>query len=133
MKVIGLDHFVLTVASIPRAVDFYTRVLGMQAEQFGPEQRWALTFGPHKINLHEKGREFEPKASLAEPGTADLCFLVDDLDGVRKALEAAGVAVMMGPVPRTGARGPITSYYLRDPDQNLIELSFYDAASKASP
>ncbi len=125
MKVVGIDHFVLTVASIEVAVDFYRRVLGMEAVQFGPQQRWALTFGPHKINLHEKGREFEPKAAVALPGTADLCFLVDDFAGLAAHLAAQGVAIMMGPVPRSGARGEILSYYFRDPDQNLIELSTY--------
>ncbi len=126
MHVIGLDHLVLTVASIERTVAFYRDVLGMEPEQFGPQNRWALKFGPHKINLHESGREFEPKAAMALPGTADLCFVVDDLSGVEVRLAAHGIAAMMGPVPRTGARGPITSYYLRDPDQNLIELSTYD-------
>ena len=125
MKVVGLDHLVLTVASIERAVAFYVRGLGMEAEQFGPDRRWALKFGPHKINLHERGHEFEPKAWTALPGTADLCLLVDDLGGVAAQLEAVGVVALLGPVTRTGARGPITSYYLRDPDQNLIELSVY--------
>ena len=126
MRIVGLDHFVLTVASIERAVEFYCRVLGMEAEQFGPQHRWALKFGPHKINLHEQGREFEPKAGTALPGTADQCFLVDDFSSIASHLQACGVEIMMGPVPRTGARGPITSYYLRDPDQNLIELSSYE-------
>ena len=126
MHVVGLDHLVLTVASIERTVDFYTRVLGMTAEQFGPQRRWALKFGSHKINLHEKGREFEPRAATALPGSADLCFLVDDLAVLPAHLAACGVQVMMGPVPRAGARGEITSFYVRDPDHNLIELSHYD-------
>ena len=132
MQVVGLDHFVLTVASIPRAVGFYQSVLGMQAEQFGPLGRWALTFGPHKINLHETGSEFDPKAAVALPGAADVCFLVDDFDAVGAHLAACGVEIMMGPVPRAGARGEITSYYLRDPDLNLIELSRYADATKAA-
>lgn len=125
MNVVGLDHLVLTVASIERAVGFYTRVLGMTAEQFGPQQRWALAFGAQKINLHERGREFDPKAAVALPGTADLCFIVDDFASVAAHLAACGVEIMMGPVPRTGARGPMMSYYFRDPDQNLIEVSSY--------
>lgn len=125
MKVAGLDHLVLTVGSIERAVDFYTRVLGMTAEQFGPQKRWALAFGTQKINLHERGREFDPKAAVALPGTADLCFIVDDLGGVPAHLAACGVEIMMGPVPRTGARGLMMSYYFRDPDLNLIEVSSY--------
>ena len=125
MKVVGLDHLVLTVGSIARAVAFYERVLGMAAEQFGPQQRWALAFGTQKINLHEQGNEFEPKAATALPGTADLCFVVDDLAGVPAHLKACGVEIMMGPVPRTGARGPMMSYYFRDPDLNLLEVSSY--------
>ena len=125
MKVAALDHLVLTVASIELAVAFYERVLGMTAEQFGPQRRWALGFGSQKINLHEKGSEFEPKAATALPGTADLCFIVDDFASVATHLKACGVEIMMGPVPRTGARGPMTSYYFRDPDLNLLEVSSY--------
>ena len=125
MKVVALDHLVLTVASIERAVAFYEQVLGMQAEPFGPQQRWALGFGTQKINLHEKGSEFEPKAAVALPGTADLCFIVDDFASVAAHLKACGVEIMMGPVVRTGARGPMMSYYFRDPDQNLLEVSSY--------
>lgn len=132
MRVVGIDHLVLTVASIERAVDFYRRVMGMEAVQFGPDKRWALTFGPHKINLHEKGREFEPKATVALPGSADLCFLVDDFEDLDGHLKAQGVEAMMGPVPRTGARGMIMSYYIRDPDLNLIELSVYPDGKKAA-
>ncbi len=126
MKVTALDHLVLTVGSIERAVGFYARVLGMTAEQFGPDKRWALAFGSQKINLHEKGREFEPKAATALPGTADLCFIVDDFAPVAEHPKSCRVEMMMGPVPRTGARGPMMSYYFRDPDQNLIEVSSYD-------
>jgi len=132
MKVVGLDHFVITVASIPATVAFYERVLGMQSEQFGADKRWALRFGPHKINLHQKGREFEPKAGTALPGTADLCFLVDDIEGMAEHLAKCGVEILMGPVPRAGARGMMTSYYFRDPDQNLIELSRYLDGTEAA-
>lgn len=125
MRVVGLDHLVLTVASIERTVAFYERVLGMTREVFGPEQRVALRFGPHKINLHEAGREFEPKSAIPTPGSADLCFLVDDLEAVPAHLADCGVSVVEGPVRRTGARGAILSYYVRDPDLNLIELSQY--------
>jgi catechol 2,3-dioxygenase-like lactoylglutathione lyase family enzyme len=125
MKVFALDHLVLTVASIDATVAFYTRVLGMTHETFGPHQRSALKFGDQKINLHQTGREFEPKAANVMPGSGDLCFLVDDIDAVGAHLAACGIDVLDGPVVRTGARGPIRSYYLRDPDQNLIELSAY--------
>lgn len=125
MRVIGLDHLVLTVASIERSATFYERVLGMTREVFGPEQRTALRFGPLKINLHEQGKEFEPKSALPTPGSADLCFLVDDFQGIAAELAALGVPILEGPVERTGARGVIHSCYIRDPDQNLIELSHY--------
>lgn len=125
MRVTGFDHLVLTVASIERTADFYERVLGMTREVFGPERRTALRFGPHKINLHEQGREFEPKAEAPTPGSADLCFLVEGFEDIARHLAAEGVPILAGPVERTGARGPIVSYYIRDPDLNLIELSHY--------
>jgi catechol 2,3-dioxygenase-like lactoylglutathione lyase family enzyme len=125
MKVNRLDHVVLTVASIEATVDFYTRVLGMSAVTFGGG-RTALRFGHSKINLHQAGHEFEPKADRPTPGSADLCFIVDDpIDDVVAQLTAAGVAIEEGPVTRTGATGEILSCYLRDPDGNLLELSNY--------
>ena len=125
MRVDRLDHLVLTVASIEATVGFYTRVLGMEAVTFGPG-RTALTFGTSKINLHQAGREFEPKALRPTPGSADLCLIVeDDIGEVLAQLAAAGVPVEQGPVERTGAAGPIISCYLRDADHNLIELSNY--------
>lgn len=125
MRVTGFDHLVLTVASIERTVEFYERVLGMAREVFGPERRTALRFGPHKINLHQHGREFEPRSAKPTPGSADLCFLVEGFDGILDHLADVGVPVLEGPVERIGARGPMVSYYLRDPDMNLIELSQY--------
>jgi catechol 2,3-dioxygenase-like lactoylglutathione lyase family enzyme len=125
MQVIDLDHLVLTVASIERAVAFYERVLGMRGELFGDDKRTALRFGSHKINLHERGKEFEPKAAAPMPGSADLCFLVDDFSANQAHLAAAVVPILEGPVRRAGARGPIMAYYVRDPDPNLIELSRY--------
>jgi catechol 2,3-dioxygenase-like lactoylglutathione lyase family enzyme len=122
-----LDHLVLTVASIEAAAEFYTRVLGMGVVTFGAG-RTALTFGTSKINLHEAGKEFEPKARRPTPGSADICLIVEDgITEVMAELAAAGVDTEEGPVPRTGATGPITSCYLRDPDGNLIELSNYQA------
>ena len=123
MQIDHLDHLVLTVADIETSVDFYTRVLGMQAVTFG-EGRKALAFGNQKINLHQAGHEFEPKAERPTPGSADLCFIVaTPLEQVIAHLQAQQVAIIEGPVKRTGATGPIRSVYLRDPDQNLIELS----------
>ena len=125
MQIDRLDHLVLTVASVDVTVDFYTRVLGMQAVTFGAG-RIALNFGTSKINLHQAGREFEPKARRPTPGSADLCLVVsEDIPRVMAELAAAGVPIEEGPVERTGALGTMTSCYLRDPDQNLIELSHY--------
>jgi catechol 2,3-dioxygenase-like lactoylglutathione lyase family enzyme len=125
VRISRLAHFVLTVASIEATTEFYTRVLGMEAVTFGAG-RTALTFGSSKINLHEAGKEFEPKALRPTPGSADLCLIVQDsIADVMAQLAAAGVPVEEGPVQRTGATGPITSCYLRDPDDNLIELSNY--------
>lgn len=123
MNVNRLDHLVLTVASIEATVDFYTRVLGMEAIIFGTG-RTALRFGTSKINLHQAGKEFEPKALRPTPGSADICLIVDDdIATVIADLTGAGIMIEEGPVDRTGATGPIVSCYLRDPDQNLIELS----------
>lgn len=125
MVIDRLDHLVLTVADLERTLDFYTRVLGMEAVTFGPGRK-ALQFGRQKINLHERGREFEPNAKQPEPGSADLCFITaTPLPEVMARLELCGVPLEEGPVRRTGAVGPIESVYVRDPDGNLIELSNY--------
>jgi catechol 2,3-dioxygenase-like lactoylglutathione lyase family enzyme len=122
MRVAAIDHLVLTVASIEATVDFYER-LGMRAETFDGG-RVALRFGHQKINLHEAGAEFEPHALRPVPGSADLCFLVENaLGDVERLLAEAGVAVEMGPVERIGAVGAMQSLYVRDPDGNLVELS----------
>jgi catechol 2,3-dioxygenase-like lactoylglutathione lyase family enzyme len=119
----ALDHLVLTVADVERTVDFYTRVLGMEAVTFGAG-RQALAFGEQKINLHQAGREFEPKALRPTPGSADLCLLTDaEPEAVIARLRGEGVEVEEGPVERTGARGPLVSVYFRDPDGNLLEVS----------
>ncbi|MDF1721963.1 MAG: VOC family protein [Minwuia sp.] len=123
MQIVSLDHLVLTVASIAATSDFYCRVLGMDVETLGPG-RTALRFGGQKINLHQAGQEFEPKAEAPTPGAADLCFLTSvPMDDVCAHLAAEGVAILEGPVQRTGAEGPILSVYFRDPDRNLIEVS----------
>ena len=118
-----LDHIVLTTAHTEQCIDFYTRVLGMTFERFG-EGRMALKFRDQKINLHEKGREFEPKATLAAPGTLDICFIAAmPLEDVIARLAACNVPIIEGPVMKTGAQGPIRSLYVRDPDGNLVEIS----------
>ncbi len=125
MRIDRLDHLVLTVADIDATVDFYTRVLGMEAVTFGAG-RTALAFGPSKINLHRAGHEFEPKARRPTPGSADLCLIAEGpLERVIEDLAAHGVPIEEGPVERTGATGPIRSVYFRDPDLNLIEVSTY--------
>ncbi len=125
MRVISLDHLVLTVTDIDKTVSFYVDVLGMTRETFGADQRTALRFGTQKINLHLKGREFEPKSETPTPGSGDLCFLVSGFKDLAKHLAAHKVPVVSGPVAVTGTMGPMMSYYVRDPDQNLIELSHY--------
>ncbi len=125
MNIDRLDHLVLTVQNIERACAFYERVLGMQIATFGAGRK-ALQFGQQKINLHEAGKEFDPKARHPTPGSGDLCFIASDpLEQVIEHLRACGVAIEEGPVQRTGALGPMQSVYLRDPDGNLIELSNY--------
>jgi len=123
----ALDHLVLTVANVDVTVAFYTRVLGMVAEQFVPadgSSRWVLKFGGQKINLHQAGAEFEPKAARVCAGSADLCFLTaTPLPQWQAHFAAQEVVVEEGPIRRTGARGPILSLYLRDPDGNLLEVS----------
>jgi catechol 2,3-dioxygenase-like lactoylglutathione lyase family enzyme len=122
MRIAALDHLVLTVADLGATVAFYER-LGMRAEEFAGG-RLALRFGEQKINLHEAGSEFQPHALHPEPGSADLCFLVEgSLDAVAHALAEAGVPVELGPVEREGAAGEMDSLYVRDPDGNLVELS----------
>lgn len=123
MQIDSLDHLVLTVADLEATCAFYQRVLGMEVVTFGAGRK-ALAFGAQKINLHQAGREFEPKAQRPTPGSADLCFLTSvPLAQVQTHLAASSVAITEGPVQRTGAQGPILSVYFRDPDQNLIEVS----------
>lgn len=126
-RVRTLDHLVLTVKSIPDTVRFYTQVLGMRGEQFqvaDGTRRWALLYGHSKINLHQQGREFEPKAKNAHPGTADLCFLTDaPIEAWVEHLTTHQIDIEDGPVRRSGAIGPVISVYLRDPDGNLVEVS----------
>jgi catechol 2,3-dioxygenase-like lactoylglutathione lyase family enzyme len=126
-RVRALDHLVLTVASIPETVRFYTQVLGMRGVQFevaDGSRRWALHFGQSKINLHQRGREFDPKAAQPTPGSADLCFLTEApvADWIDH-LTTHQVEIEDGPVERSGARGTILSLYVRDPDGNLVEIS----------
>lgn len=126
-KITAMDHLVLTVANIDDTCAFYETILGMETEAFTPadgSQRWALKFGNQKINLHQQGQEFDPKAQMPTSGSADLCFLTESpLEVWQEHFEENSVAIIEGPVARTGASGPITSLYIRDPNGNLVEVS----------
>ncbi|HWR88668.1 MAG TPA: VOC family protein [Dissulfurispiraceae bacterium] len=123
MKIDSLDHLALTVKDIDATASFYSKVLGMDIVTFSGGRK-ALSFGAQKINLHQHGKEFEPKAQQPTPGSADLCFITSvPIPEVASHLTSCNVAVIEGPVQRTGATGPILSVYFRDPDMNLIEVS----------
>ncbi|OPC01450.1 glyoxalase [Elizabethkingia ursingii] len=125
MRITSIDHIVLTVADIEKTVQFYTEVLGFELVTFG-DNRKALRFGNQKINLHQKGREFEPKALHPTSGSADICFITEtNVEDILKELQSSNIQIIEGIVERTGALGKIRSVYLRDPDSNLIELSNY--------
>jgi catechol 2,3-dioxygenase-like lactoylglutathione lyase family enzyme len=120
-----IDHIVITAFDLERTIDFYARVMGMEPITFAGGRR-GLAFGRQKINLHQSGREFDPRALRPTPGSMDLCFITETaLEEVMAHLESQGVAIAQGPVPKTGALGPMTSVYFRDPDGNLIEVSNY--------
>ncbi len=129
-----IDHIVVTAWDVDRTLEFYQRVLGMEPITFAGGRR-GLAFGRQKINLHQAGREFEPKALKPGPGAIDLCFISPTpLADVVEHIKSCGVAIVEGPVPRTGALGPMQSVYIRDPDGNLVEISNYeDTSAKAAP
>ena len=123
MEIIKLDHLVLTVRDVEKTVSFYETVMGMKKEVFG-NGRVALKCGDQKINLHESGKEFDPKAHKPTPGSADLCFITQTpLNDAMAHVKHCNVEIIEGPVERTGANGPIRSFYFRDPDDNLIEVA----------
>jgi catechol 2,3-dioxygenase-like lactoylglutathione lyase family enzyme len=126
MEIDRIDHVVMTVRDVEATCAFYARVLGMRVVTFAGSRK-ALAFGRQKINLHLAGREFEPKAAHPTPGSVDLCLIASGtLDDVVAHLRACDVAIVEGPVAKTGAVGPIRSVYFRDPDANLIEVSTYE-------
>ena len=130
LKIDRFDHMVFTVRDIERTCEFYTRVLGMEVITFGGGRR-ALRFGEQKINLHLAGAEFEPKADPPVPGSEDVCLITKtDLDKALAHVESCGVEIIEGPSEKSGAVGPIRSFYFRDPDGNLIEISNYPEETK---
>jgi catechol 2,3-dioxygenase-like lactoylglutathione lyase family enzyme len=121
-----IDHIVLTTRDKQACIRFYTEVLGMQMSAFRTptEERFAFKFGSQKINVHEWGKEFSPRAHVAAPGTLDLCFIASmPLEEVIEKLTSSKIQILEGPVAKTGATGPIRSVYVRDPDLNLVEIS----------
>jgi len=128
MRIKSIDHFVLTVGDIEATCGFYSRVLGVKVVAFG-EGRKAIKFGSQKINLHQAGHEFEPKAARPTPGSGDVCFVSGGtIAEILRRLADEQVPIVAGPVARTGALGPMQSVYFRDPNGNLIEVAVYDAA-----
>lgn len=125
IQVSHIDHLVLTVADIERTADFYQEILGME-KVFFANDRIALAFGKQKINLHQMGNEYEPKATNVVTGGTDLCLIVSTpIQEVKSHLSQKGIDILEGPVDRTGAMGKIISLYFRDPDLNLIEVANY--------
>ncbi|MCU4352426.1 VOC family protein [Acinetobacter ursingii] len=125
MRISHLDHLVLTVAEIEATCNFYQHVLNFEVIEFG-ENRKALKFGSQKINLHQAGHEFEPKAAFPTQGSADLCFISETpIEHIIQQLKQLHIDIEQGPIQRTGAMGSILSVYIRDPDHNLIEISNY--------
>ena len=121
----NIDHIVLTVMDVQRTCEFYTKALGMNIVEF-ENGRKALTFGKQKFNLHEYGKEIEPKAENPAPGTTDICLITETpIPTLINHINKLGIEIIEGPVERTGARGEIESIYFRDPDGNLIEVSKY--------
>ncbi len=128
MNIESIDHIVLTVKDIDATCAFYTQALGLTVTAFAGGRK-ALSFGSQKINLHQYGKEFEPKATMPTPGSGDLCFITGvPVSQVIEHLARCGVEILEGPVQRTGAVGPIRSVYFRDPDGNLLEVSNYESA-----
>lgn len=125
IRIERLDHLVLTVRDLQATRAFYERALGMQVVTFGTG-RYALQFGQQKINLHQAGQEFEPKAAVPTPGSADFCLITSQpIAEIVEHLKTCGVEIVEGPVAKTGAMGPIESVYMRDPDGNLVEVARY--------
>jgi len=121
-----IDHVVINCRDVRVTASWYERALGLRRELFGPDQRIALTFGRHKLNLRPTGAAGWPTGAADAPGSLDICFITSDApEAVLAHLAACGIAITEGPVTRTGALGPMTSVYCRDPDGNLVEIASY--------
>lgn len=124
MKITRLDHLVLTVADIDKTCAYYQKVLGFEIKEY--ESRKALHFGEQKINLHQAGKEIDPKAALPTPGSGDMCFITEaPMEKIFEILRDNKINILLGPVERQGALGKMVSVYFRDPDENLLEVSTY--------
>jgi catechol 2,3-dioxygenase-like lactoylglutathione lyase family enzyme len=126
--IISIDHIVITVSNLENSIHFYCDLLGMEINEFYSSSdntiRKSLMFGSQKINLHEASNPYKPNAEVALPGTLDICFLTErPLSEWIKIFNKNSLKIELGPVTKTGAKGPIESIYVRDPDKNLIEIS----------
>jgi catechol 2,3-dioxygenase-like lactoylglutathione lyase family enzyme len=126
LRVNRIDHVVLNTGDVDATADWYVRVLGMERQVFGGEGRVALRFGSQKINVRPTGAPNWKTGAVDAPGSLDLCFIADmGPDDVGAHLRSCGVTITEGPVTKTGALGPMTSHYCRDPDGNLVEIASY--------
>lgn len=125
-----IDHVVLNCRDVEATAAWYERVMGFEREEFfGPIHRIALKFGRAKINLRPVGAENWITGAVETPGSLDLCFITESgIGGAIERLKMEGVEIIRGPTAQTGAMGPMTSVYFRDPDGNLLEIGSYDEA-----
>ena len=122
MKIKNIDHIVIPVSDIVKSLQFYTEILGMEADT--SNQRFAVKFGNQKINLHVGKAQFQPAAKYPTFGSADICLLAEgNIEEIKTEIEQKGIEIEIGIVQRQGAQGAIRSIYFRDPDSNLIEIS----------
>jgi catechol 2,3-dioxygenase-like lactoylglutathione lyase family enzyme len=125
MRLTGIDHFVLTVEDVEKSCSFYEG-LGAEVVTFGDDRK-AIRFGEQKINLHPVDTDNRPVAAVPTPGTGDFCVVTETaIEDVERQLHEHDIEIIAGPVERTGATGPITSVYFRDPDDNLVEIGTYE-------
>ena len=124
---VRIDHVVIHVSDWDRSNSFYTRVLG--AELIEQDRgRVSYRLGDQQLNVHGPGSDPQPvAANPGRPGSADLCFVwTGTPQRAVEHLEAQGVEVIDGPVPRRGGRDQGTSVYFRDPDGALLEFIYYE-------